>query len=78
MDWGDDLPARSVYRAKLLLERALDKAVLLDSERSSQITDTLIMLLTEIEQLLNGDEPFDGEEPPEQLELDFGDPGDHN
>lgn len=71
MDWGDDVPARTACRAKALVERALDKAVLLDTERSSTITDSLIMLLTEIEELLNGNDPFDFTDNPDQLELDL-------
>lgn len=73
MDLDEDLPARSAHKCKELIEKALDKAVLLDTERSNTITDSLIMLLTEIEDLLNGNDPFDFTDQPDQLELDFGD-----
>lgn len=67
----EGLNERQLAKLKQLVEKAIDKAILLDTERSSQITDVLIMLLTEAEQILEGNEPWDGEEP-EQLELDFG------
>ena len=71
MTQDDTLNERQLAKLRQLVEKAIDKAVLLDTERSSQITDVLIMLLTEAEQILEGNEPWDGEEP-EQLELDFG------
>lgn len=74
MDWGEDLPARSAYRVRELVEKAIDKAILLDTERNSVITDALVMLLTEIEQVLEGNDPYDYIDEPEQLELDLPDP----
>ena len=74
MDWGEDLPARSAYRVRDLVEKAIDKAILLDTERNSVITDELVMLLTAVEQLLDGNDPYDYTDEPEQLELDLPEP----
>ena len=67
------LPERVRAKAVSRIEKALDLAVLLDTNNSDAITEELIFLLTEVEQLLVEGDVFDGEELPEQLELDLGD-----